>query len=282
MSKAVIDLLQRGQTACEEDPYRKGNLIALPGEGTLIATGDIHGHRRNFERIVTYANLKKNPNTHVVLHEIIHGGIEDERGGCLSFHLLFDVIKYKLEFPDRVHLMMGNHDTTFINNSKVMKGGKEMNRALRDAMSRHFGQSSDDVMLAMRQFLFSQSLAIKCANKIWLSHSLPSDRYVGKFDAAVFDRPLRVNDVVKPGAAYVLTWGRRMSQASLDKLAKALDVDIFILGHQAQPTGYCRAGDNLIILASDHNHGCLLPIDLAKSYTIDELMKSIIPIASIA
>ncbi|MBN1795496.1 MAG: metallophosphoesterase [Sedimentisphaerales bacterium] len=282
MSESTIDLLQRGQKACSEDSCRQGNLISLGDKGRLIATGDIHGHRRNFERIVSYADLDNNPDTHVVIHEIIHGGNEDEEGGCLSYRLLFDVIKYKLKYPDRVHMLLGNHDTTFINNTKVMKGGREMNKALRDALGREFGDQTEEVKLAIRQFLFSQALAIKCANGIWFSHSLPADRYADDFDITVFKRELKINDVVKPGAAYVLTWGRRMSQKGLDKLAQKLNADVFIVGHQAQSKGYCRAGDNLIILASDHNHGCIIPIDLSRPYTTDELMASIIPIASIA
>ena len=91
-----------------------------------------------------------------------------------------------------------------------------------------------------------------------------------------------INDVVRPGAAYVLTWGRRHSQEMLDKMAQMLDVDIFILGHQPQQQGWRQAGENLIIIASDHNHSCLLPVDLTKSYTVSELIDSIVPLASIS
>jgi hypothetical protein len=64
-------------------------------------------------------------------------------------------------------------------------------------------------------------------------------------------------------------------------MGKVLDADIFILGHQRQEQGYTRAGDNLIILASDHNHGCILPINVCKIYTVDELVGLIIPLAAI-
>lgn len=72
-----------------------------------------------------------------------------------------------------------------------------------------------------------------------------------------------------------------MSQLLLDKLAKLFDVDIFILGHQPQNKGWGQVGKNLLIIACDHNHGCLLPVDLAKSYNITELVDSIVPLASI-
>ncbi|UCE99385.1 MAG: metallophosphoesterase [Planctomycetota bacterium] len=282
MPQTIIDLLNKGIQANSEDKFRRGNIIYLPAKGTAIITGDIHGHRRNFERILVSADLVNNPDTHIVLQEIIHGGPEDSEGGCLSYKLLFDVIRYKLEFPDRVHIILGNHDTAFINDSKVMKNGKEMNRSISLALEREFHEAGIDIKHTIRNFLFSQPLAVRCENRIWASHSLPSDRFTDEFDRQILGRPLKIDDTVKPGSVYLLTWGRNHSQSLLDKMAKLLDADIFILGHQPQQQGWKQAGKNLIIIASDHNHGCLLPIDLAKSYTIDELTDSIVPLASIS
>ena len=281
MPQKIIDLLNKAVEANNADRFRRGNLICLPSEGTLVMTGDIHGHRRNFEKIVAFADLDNNPDRHIVLQEIIHGGPQDPEGGCLSYKLLFDAVRYKLSFPDRVHIIMGNHDTTFINSAEVMKNGKEMNRAMCLALEREFQQTCDDTILAIKQFLCSQPLAVRCDSRIWLSHSLPSDRLVDKFDQQVLDRKLETHDCEKPGSAYLLTWGRKHSQTLLDKMAKLFDVDTFILGHQPQHQGWCQAGKNLIIIASDHNHGCLLSLDLAKSYTIEELIDLILPLSSI-
>jgi hypothetical protein len=282
MPQTIIDLLISGVEAGNADRFRRGNLIHLPCDVQLIATGDIHGHRRNFERIVAFADLANNHDTHILLQEIIHGGPKDAQGGCLSHKLLFDIVRYKLNFPDRVHIIMGNHDIAFINNSDVMKDGEEMNRSMRLALEREFPQAGADIELAIRQFLLSQPLAIRTENRIWLSHSLPADHFADKFDRQILDRQLKAGDCEKPGSAYLLTWGRNFSQQTLDKMAGLFDVDIFILGHQPQQQGWSQAGKNLIIIASDHNHGCLLPIDLAKSYTVQMLIDSIVPLASIS
>ena len=282
MLQEIIDLLAGGAEANRQDKFRRGNVITLLAEGTLIATGDLHGHRRNFERISAFADLPHNPDRHLVLQEIIHGGSEDCQGRCLSYKLLFDVVRYKLSFPDQVHLVMGNHDTAFINNTNVIKDGKEMNRAMLSALDRQFGPDSDDVKLAMRQFLFSQPLAVRTENRIWLSHSLPGNSNVDKFDSQIMNRQLKVSDTVRPGPVYTLTWGRNHSRQTLDRMAELLDVDIFILGHQPQQHGWKKAGENLIIIASDHNHGCLLPIELAKSYTVEQLAEAPVSLASIS
>jgi hypothetical protein len=282
MPEKTIELLNKGMEANHADKYRQGNIVCLPSHGTLLITGDLHGHRRNFERIAALADLEHHKNAHVILQEIIHGGPEDAEGGCLSYKLLFEAVAYKVKFPDRVHIIMGNHDTAFISNTDVMKNGKEMNVAMRAALDREFRHASERVKLAIRQFLFSQPLAVKCPNKIFISHSLPADRNGDKFDQRIFERHLRINDIIRPGSAYLLTWGRSHSQILLDKMAKALNADIFVLGHQRQETGCSKAGSNLIILATDHDHGCVLPIDLAKSYTVEKLLELIIPVAAIA
>jgi len=152
---------------------------------------------------------------------------------------------------------------------------------MRAAIKREYKKDTVKIMFAIKQNLFSQPLAIRCEDRIWLSHSLPSDRLVDKFDPEILNRELKVNDIVKPGSAYLLTWGRKMSQELLDKMAELFDVDIFVLGHQPQEMGWCQAGKNLIIIASNHNHGCLLPIDLARSYTVEELIEALVPMASL-
>ncbi|MHC4843301.1 MAG: metallophosphoesterase, partial [Planctomycetota bacterium] len=254
----------------------------LPSEGSLVITGDIHGHRRNFEKIKTYADLENNPDRHLIFQEIIHGGPEDEEGGCVSYKILFEAINYKVQFPNRVHFIMGNHDTAFITDSEVMKDGKEMNRSLCAAIRREFQEDSTSIELGMCEFLLSQPLAVRCPNRIWISHSLPSTHKVDKFDPAIMEKDLEIEDLVKDGSAYLLTWGRKFSKESLEKMSKFFDVDIFILGHQPQPSGWSTPEENLIIFTCDHNHGCLMEIDLAKLYTLDELVDCIIPLAAIA
>ena len=281
MPQTTIDLLNKGTEANSADKFRRGNLINLPDNGDLVITGDLHGHRRNFERAVNFADLAKNPHRHIIFQEIIHGGPEDSLGGDMSYKLLSDIVRYKISFPEQVHIIMGNHDTAYINNSEVMKDGKEMNRAMRSAIKREFKKAAADIISAIGRYLFSQPLAVRCENRIWISHSLPSDRMANKFDPKIMDRQLKGDDLVKPGSAYLLTWGRNMSQELLDKMAQLFDVDLFVLGHQPQEVGWCQAGKNLIIIASNHNHGRLLPIDLARSYTVEQLIEALVPMASL-
>lgn len=282
MPLKIVDSLKKGAKANQNDKLRRGNLIKMPPEGQLIVTGDLHGHRRNFERIQKYADLKNNPQRHLLLQEVIHGGPENAQGNCISYKLLFDVVRYKLKFPHQIHIIMSNHDTAFISESEIIKNGKEMNRSIRSAIEKEFREKCEDITDAMKEFLLSQPLAVQTPNRIWLSHSLPSDRFADEFDTSIFHKTLTEEDLIKPASAYTLTWGRRHSQKTIDRMAELLDADIFILGHQNQPEGWCKAGTNLIIIASDHNYGCLLPIELKQSYTTEKLIKAFVRLSSIA
>jgi hypothetical protein len=281
MHQQAIQLYRKGAEANQSDPYRQGNVIVLPEKGRVIVAGDLHGHRRHFEKIVNYADLENHPETHVIFQEIIHGGPEDNYGGCLSYRLLQDVIGYKLLYPGQVHILLGNHDTAVINEGTVMKNGRELNLAMQDAMKREYKEYFGPVHQAMVYYLLSQPLAVRTPNKIWISHSLPADPYVDTFDISIFERPYTVEDTQRPNPVYLLTWGRRQSPQALQKMAQRLDVDLFVLGHQPQDEGWAIVGDNTIILASEHSHGCLLTFELGRFYNIEMLSEGIVPLASL-
>ncbi|MDH7599955.1 MAG: metallophosphoesterase [Sedimentisphaerales bacterium] len=281
MESQIVELLAAGAKANQTDPYRQGNLICLPPDGSLVVSGDIHGHARNLQRIISYADLEARPERHLIIHEIIHGGPQDGDGGCLSYKALFEAVELKLRYPDKVHILLGNHDTAFITGSEVLREGRRMNKAFTEALKAEFGQDWPQVQQAIRQFLLSQPLAARTANRIWISHSLPSDRMMGRFDIEVLSRPLQEADLQRDGPAYVLTWGRHTSQEGRRRLAEKLGVDLFVVGHQPQPDGWLAIEPDMLVLASDHNHGCLLELDLSASYDLASLVSGIILLSSI-
>ena len=281
MPQKIINLCNKAAELNYSDKLRHGNIVELPSKGRLIVTGDLHGHKKNFERITAFADLANNTDTYLIFQEILHGGDEDPYGGCMSFVLFFDVLALKLQFPDQVCLIMGNHDTAIVTDTEVIKGGKEMNDALKKSLKLRYQGNFDQVNEAVKEYLLSQPLAVKTTSGIWVSHSLPADRFVSDFDHEVFGRELFPDDLLRGEPAYYLTWGRKHSQQKLDEFAKALGIKTFILGHQKPETGFTKAGENLIILTSEHNHGCLIELDMNKQYTADQLLDSIIPLASI-
>ena len=52
-------------------------------------------------------------------------------------------------------------------------------------------------------------------------------------------------------------------------------------GHQPQEGGYLANGDRHLIIASEHNQGVFLPVDLTAEYDIEKLIASLRKFVSI-
>lgn len=264
------------------DPLRKGSLLEFPHYGQLVMTGDLHGHRRNFERLRRYCDLEHYAPRHVVLHEIIHEEVSGLQGRDDSHEVLLASAEWKVEFPDQVHFLMGNHDLAQLTGNEITKNGRFVTLEFEESVQRAYGADGSRVMEAIRAFLYSLPLAGRTPNRVFISHSLPAPRDLPMFDPSVLTRVATTDDLSDRGSAHLLVWGRYPTPESLGLLRELLDADYFLCGHQPQETGYDVLHDCLIILASDHNHGVFLPIDLARPQTIESLTGNIRPLASIA
>jgi hypothetical protein len=281
-AREFFDDLQRGGEANFHDKYRKGNLIELSSPGRVIMTGDLHGHQRNFDRLVRYADLQKNPNTHLVFHEVIHNGHPEVPGEDHTFMMLAQVAKLKVRFPDQVHFLMGNHEMAQCSGEEVLKGGHRMLKIFTNGLHAIFQDHADMILQAISDFLLTLPIAIRTENRIWMSHSLPSNHHLLQFDTDIFRELLSLQDISHNKSLRALLWDRRHDEACLSDLMQRWHVDMFIVGHQSQEYGHGRPLDEMIILASDHNHGHCLPFDLSVDYTSDALYGLIKPLASIA
>ena len=101
------------------------------------------------------------------------------------------------------------------------------------------------------------------------------------FDVSILRRPLDNSDFQRTGSVYKMLWGRSQTAELLASLSKQWWADIYICGHQEQDRGYGVLGKNLLVLDSSHNHGVLLPMVLDRQYTIDDLIQTLIPLASL-
>ena len=81
MPHQSIQLCREGAELNRSSRFRIGNVIHLSEPGRVLVAGDLHGNWRNFERIQKLADLDNNPDTYLIMQEIIHGGPEDDYGG---------------------------------------------------------------------------------------------------------------------------------------------------------------------------------------------------------
>jgi len=280
MSVAADEVVEIFEIAAEENllsPLRNMQIVSLPAEGEVWMTGDIHDHRVNFNKLLKIADLRNNPKRHLVLHELIHGDHYDAHGAEDSWQTLYRAAELKADYPKQVHFLLANHDLAQIHGEGIMKGGASVCEAFTAGVKRDFGDRHGPVTIAITQFFLSLPLAIRCENGLFFSHSLPTDKNLETFDFTVFNRMLDGADYARRvGPIYQLVWGRNISPDATAEFAQYVQAKILVTGHQPQESGYLVNGPRHLIIASDHNQGVFLPIDLSKTYDMESLTEQLV------
>jgi hypothetical protein len=279
MLPSLAEVTETFDAAAEENRLsilRHEQTVILPATGEVWMTGDIHDNRTNFAKLLRAADLASNPDRHLILHELIHGDHYDHNGADDSWQTLYKAAELKCSFPHQVHFLLANHDLAQIQGEGIMKAGLSVCEAFTAGVKRDFAAGGDAVSFSISEFLLSLPLAVRCPHGLFFCHSLPTDTQIAGFDFTVFDRALTGRDYLrKTGPVYQLIWGRNMSPATAAKFAEQVDAKILITGHQPQDTGYATNGDHHLILASEHNQGVFLPLELDKPYEMPELVNRI-------
>ncbi|NLX04004.1 MAG: hypothetical protein GXY33_02550 [Phycisphaerae bacterium] len=273
-SERVLRLFEDVIALQQEDPLREGGVVCLPDYGQVVMTGDLHGFSPNLHALKHFANLERQPHRHVVLHELIHQngqGLSDSAGEDNSLLLLLDALEWKLRHPEQVHFVLGNHDLAQITGREITKSGGASIAAFNEWIRGQYGSGAEGIAEGLIRLLLSFPLAVRCPNRLWLSHSIPGPHAMAGFDLDIFGRGWTWEDMIPGGSVYELVWGRGHTAAHVDEFAQLLGVDFFVIGHQAQDQGFQTQFQRMIILASDHGNGCFMPIDLSRRYEFDEL-----------
>ena len=279
-SQVVIDLFRRAAEVGRSTAHRQGATLQLPPKGRIIVSGDLHDHAENFYRLVRLAGLTESPDHHLVIQEVVHGP-NRINGQDLSVRILARVAALQVQFPNQVHILLGNHELAQMTGDGIIKDGVSVVDIFDDGLEFLYQLDADDVHDAMATFIRSMLLAIKLPNDIMLCHSLPSPRKMHAFDPEVLHRTLTDADYEATGSAHHLVWGRHHTEAQTQQLAQQWGVKWFIMGHQPAEMGWQQQTENALVLNSDHGHGMALPIDLDERYTMDDLVNGLVPLAGI-
>jgi hypothetical protein len=232
-------------------PGREGNVVVLGPQlaGEVMITGDLHGHRHNFELIRATAALAEHPRRHLVLQEVCHGGpTYPQSGGCMSHTVLEDVARWKAEYPARVHFIMGNHELAEIVDYPIQKNRQMLNLLFQIGLQRAYGPATEKIRAALRAFLQSCPLGIWLPHGVFISHSLPPNCDTRPFDTTIFTRPFQPRDFVERTALFQLVWGRDYRQANARAFAERMGAKVLVNGHEPCPEGFASPNETQIIL----------------------------------
>jgi hypothetical protein len=237
-----------------DDPWRRkdalgnaGAVVELPPQPAPIIVGDLHARVDNLLTVLTenafLDALEAGEAVLVLLGDLIHseedGELEDMAASVLMMDL---VLALKRNWPDRVVLLMGNHESF---SPDVMKGGVPQSvlweRCLRE-------MRGDEYVQEMALFYRGSPLVALSADFL-ACHAGPPRRAVG-LDALIEARE-------QPALVHELTWNRLKTRhwpggytrGDVKRFRKSLGLDDhlpFIVAHYPQSrdaTVWLDAGD---------------------------------------
>jgi hypothetical protein len=262
----IIAMLARAADANRQTPGRQGNVVVIGPDlaDEVMITGDLHGHRRNFNLIRRTAALDKHPRRHLILQEICHGGPQyPQNGGCMSHTLVEDVARLKADHPQRVHVILGNHELAELTDYPIQKSRQMLNVMFQMGLECMYGDAADRVRAALLFFLRTCPLAIRLPHGVFVSHSIPEFVDTREFDAGIFQRELEQAELLERDSVFRLVWGRDYRSQNAQAFANLVGAQLLINGHEPCPEGFIVPNPNQIILDCCGERACylVLPTD---------------------
>lgn len=287
-ASALAEVFRAGADANRNAACREGCVDRVPPAGVLIATGDLHDNPVNFAKVVSLGRLDRataEVPRRLTLHEIIHGDLV--MGGLdFSHRGLARAAALKAEHPELVHTLLANHELAQIVGSGIVKDGVRVVDAFNDGVDQVFGDDAPGVHEAIADFIRSMPLALVCGagtgKGVVCAHSLPAPGMLGRFDVTVLDRELADADYEpRKGSAHLMVWGRGHTPETLETLAEAWGVELFLLGHEKAESGAEYLPRRGVILNSDHDRAAVLRVELCEPPSAQEASWSATPLASV-
>jgi len=271
----AIAVYRQAVAAAFADRCRQGCVARLPAEGDVLVTGDLHGSRVNFMRLLKVADLEHHLDRHLILQEGVHGGPTSASGGCLSFIVVEAMAALKAKYADRVHVLIGNHDVAEHIQQLIFKDGVSLNQAFEQGMAEAYGDRRHDVREWYERFVQSMLVACRTEHGLFVSHSIPEGRNVSSFDVGLFEHERISDDIRRSSSLYTLVWGRDHRQDTADRFAERVGAELLLVGHTPCPMGYEVPNNRQVILQSYDEAGCYVLLRLDRPLDQAEVAASV-------
>ncbi|MBX6314731.1 MAG: serine/threonine protein phosphatase [Isosphaeraceae bacterium] len=258
----ILATIQRATDLFRRTPGRSGAVVSLDSAADVLVVGDLHGHIHTFAQVLKLAALDKNPRRHLVLQELVHDprtDVDSEKGD-LSHRLVDLVCALKVQYPDRVHLILGNHELSELTDRSILKNGVPLNALFQKGLVTSYGARAGEIRRAYLDLFRALPLGVRTPNRVFLVHTIPDGRDLDSLDWGVLaadDWPPEA--LARGGSVYALTWGRDTSLETSDRFAELVDADLLIIGHHPLDEGFRIANPRLLILdGTDPSPACCL------------------------
>ncbi len=260
----LLNTLHKALEAFRATPGRRGRTVRLDGAREVLVAGDLHGHVDNFRRLMQRADLARNPARHFVLQELIHGPFRYPDGSDKSHQLVDLLAALKCQYPCQVHFLPGNHELAQMTGRPVGKGDEVLNDVFRAGVTAAYGACGDAVYARYLELFAAAPLALRAPNRVFLSHSLPSEKWLPAFDPTALERNVSPPaDLDMGGSAFALVWGRDTGAEHVAAFLAKVDADLLVTGHVPCDNGFAAPNDRQVIVDCMDSPACycLFPAD---------------------
>ncbi len=276
-ARKVLTTLRRATELIRATPGRTGGVVAPVSIDELLVVGDLHGNLRAFKKVLAIAALDQHPGRHLVLQELIHGRlVYPDEGGDRSHQLLDVVAALKCQYPNRVHVILGNHELSELTGRIIGKDGEALNARFRVGITTAYGPSANEVYETYKELFAALPLAVRTPNRVFVCHTLPDEDDLDRLDLAVLQADIWPPEALqRKGTVYAMTWGRDTDPAVADRFAAMVDADFFICGHQHCETGFRQANHRQIIVNGTDPYPAFCLFPTTAPTTIESLFRCV-------
>jgi serine/threonine-protein phosphatase PP1 catalytic subunit len=233
-----------------------GKLVELPKDGKAIVVTDIHGNLDDYNKYMNIWEEYRNENAYfIITGDFIHAmGKKDDK----SIEIL-DSVKYCWENNENFYPIIGNHEWSTISNISVYKGSVNQSLNFKELLRERFGDRWNKKLDEYQEFFKKLPIAIKTANKVFISHAGPPRNIKTLNDIInITDKGYLDNDNL-----YEILWNREedYTKNDLRSFLRAVDCNAMIVGH-TPVDGVKLINDKQLIVSSSYSQGKKVYIEL--------------------
>ncbi|AMV38899.1 metallophosphoesterase [Planctomyces sp. SH-PL62] len=274
--KKVLAVVQKAADLSRRTPGRVGSVVRAFADEVMVV-GDLHGNLRAFKWVLAEAALDQNPGRHLVLQELVHeiNKNQDDRPD-LSHRLVDVVCALKCQYPDRVHVILGNHELSELTGRVIGKDGRTLNERFREGIERSYGDAAEAMYGGYLKFFAAMPIAVRTPNRVFICHTIPDGDWLDGLDLSILDADVWPPEAMKRrGTVYAMTWGRDESDETVDRFAAMVDADLFVTGHQPCDEGFRQANHRQLIIDGTEPHPTYCRFPARTPIGVEDLVKSV-------
>jgi hypothetical protein len=118
-------------------------------------------------------------------------------------------------------------------------------------------------------------LALRLESGVFVCHGSPDCVAEAGFDCSVLSQPLTAEDLSVGGNAFRLVWGRDFRQENARALARCVEAEVLIHGHEPCAAGFLVPNDRQVILDCCGVNACYVVLPVNGTLSQDDVIRRI-------